>query len=133
VSNIWDSLIIIWALPRGLVYFSGSCSEAYTQSVFQAQSGFIQLLPLLLLVILSHWHLQNSRDFCKWSALSLTVDYRHFSWYQASTSLHDPSNPGPSSATETASPPKASIVLSQCQASAALYGPILCLKPLSSA
>lgn len=64
-----------------------------------------------------YWHLQNTGVFCgNLTAFLPIASHWLFSWYQASTSLHDSISPELLTATEAAFLPMTSPGLSQCQA-----------------
>jgi hypothetical protein len=56
-----------------------------------------------------YWHFQNNGVLCcNWATLSPVTYHRLSLWCQASTSLHDPFSPGPSTDTKAAPSPMAS-------------------------
>lgn len=67
---------------------------------------------------------------CNWVALLPITCQRLSSWYQASTSLHDPFNPRLSTTTEAAHSPMDSPGLSQCQNLAVLHDSFMPSKPV---
>ena len=103
--NIWDTHMI-WAPPKGCHHFSSSAL-----STTLSPSWSTPLLLLFLMIIPQYLYL--------W--LQLLFTNRLFSWFQASTPLHDPFSPGLSIATEAGPSSMAFHGLSQWQASAAIH------------
>lgn len=102
--------------PKGLAPVMSSVAH----TVYLLGSGWLHSTAAAFLAGCPwYWHLRNCWSLLLQLDCAFTTN-KPSSWWQASTSLHDPFSPGPSPATEAAPSLMASPGLSQCQASAAL-------------